>query len=121
MRLADLIANFGEKLTRPKTEVLGVFLHGRVDQLVVRRLAYARIGQAMKRGNRFETEIAYTKWQRAEQKILYGRTLTREQKTLIEQLTGTLQVPETDIVKLMYARSLRGRSVLSKRPCRAES
>lgn len=106
MSWADLFAKIGRKLARPRAEVLGVLLHGRFDQLVVRQSAYVRIGQAMESDDRFETEMAYTKWQRAEQKILYGRTLTREQKVLIGQLTGRLQVPDADIVKLMYARAV---------------
>jgi len=106
MSWAKSLTKIREVLVIPRTEVLGVLLHGRFDQLVVRRFTYAKIGKAMESENRFETEMAYTKWQRAEQKILYGRALTREQKKLIEQLTGRLEIPKSDIVKLMYARAV---------------
>lgn len=68
-------------------------------------MAYTKIGRAMEKEEIFKMEMAHTEWRRAEQKILYGRTLTREQKAVIEKLTGELQFPETDTVKLMYARA----------------
>lgn len=89
----------------PRTEVLGLLFHGRFDQLLIRRFAYTRIGKAMETEERFKTEMAYTEWRRAEQKILYGRTLTRKQKAVLDKLTRELQYPETDMIKLMYARA----------------
>lgn len=89
-----------------KKELLGLLFHGRLDQIVVRLFAFLKLNRALQNGKIFEAEKAHTKWRRAEQRILFGRTLSKKQSKHIVKLTSELRLHETDIVKLMYARAL---------------
>lgn len=89
-----------------KEDFLGLFLFGRFDQLVMRYLAFLKIDRAIEMGDKFGAERAHTQWMRAEQRISYGRSLTRQQKERLEEVSGGNKSREINIVKWLIAGEL---------------
>ena len=89
-----------------REDFLGLFLFGRFDQFIMRYLAFLKIDRAIEMGDKFGSEKAHIQWKRAEQKILYGRSLTRQQKERLEEVSGGNKSREINIVKWLIAGEL---------------
>mgnify|MGYP005852248339 CR=1 FL=1 len=90
-----------------REDALGLLFYARVFQLFNRWRAYHKIWSGIREEkNPFSVNAWHTEWRRAEQRILYGRTLTKAQCDRIDALNLSIGISKADIVKLIYAQAV---------------